>query len=69
MRVDVSLEGKALEIVLEEQARLVKKKTPRGKQKVINMLLTELYERRIYDSIAGSTTPLSNSQWKKFLKS
>lgn len=46
LRVDVSLEGKALELVLEEQAKLVKNKTPKGKQKVINMLLTELYQRR-----------------------
>ncbi len=67
MRVDVSLEGKAKEIVLSEQASLVKKGTPRGKERVIIMLLQELYERRILDTIR-ELPPMSNKDWNKYLK-
>ena len=67
MRVDCDLQGKALEIVLSEQSMLIKKKTPRGKERVINLLLTELYERRLKDTIAPPP-PLNNKQWKKYLK-
>lgn len=67
MRVDCNLEGKALEIVLNEQAVLVKKKTPRGKERVINLLLTELHERRLKDAVAPPK-PLSNKEWRRYLK-
>ncbi len=61
--VQVDLEGKALDLINQEQ-----KKNPRiGKARYINILLTELYERRIFDTIV-EPTPLSNKNWKKFLK-
>jgi hypothetical protein len=65
MHVQVYLQDKAKEVVLDEQAKYAKKGKRMGKERLINLLLAELYERRIYDSIA---TPMTNKQWRKFLK-
>ena len=42
--VQVSLQGKALQIVLDEQKKYTDRDIIRGKGKLINQLLTELYE-------------------------
>lgn len=44
IKTQVSLMGKALEIVLSEQKKYKEGDTVRGKSKVINQLLTELYD-------------------------
>ena len=67
MRVQVNLEGKASEIILSEQSKYVKQGKTMGKERLINVLLTELYERRLRDTI-DPPKPLSNKDWKKLLK-
>lgn len=67
MRVDVDLTDKAKDIVLSEQALYVERGTPRGKERIIIILLSELYERRLKDSISPPP-PMSNTVWKKYIK-
>lgn len=66
MRVDVDLKDEALQIVLDEQAKYAKKGKTRGKERIILLLLTELYHLRIKDSIAPPA-PMSKKEWKKFI--
>ena len=63
----VKLEGNALALVLNEQARRVNDGKDTGKSRLINILLSELYERRIFDTIV-EPTPLNNKNWKKYVK-
>ena len=67
MRVDVNLEGKAKDLVLGEQQERMKGGRLIGKERLINMLLTELYEVRLRNSIV-TPTPMSQKEWKKYLK-
>ncbi len=67
MRVDCNLQDKALEIVLSEQSKYSKKGKIIGKERLINVLLAELHERRILDAIIEPHL-ITNAEWKKFLK-
>jgi len=62
IKVLVELEGKALQIILDEQSRRAKSGKPIGKERLINLLLTELHELRI------AQPALSNEGWINYLK-
>lgn len=63
----VILNDKASDIVIEEQAKYAKKGTVMGRARIIYLLLIELSERRLLDSI-NPPNPLSNENWNKYLK-
>lgn len=65
--VQVELEGNALKLIIEEQAKYVSKKNFIGKGRLINILLAELYERRIMNTIVPAL-PMDKKQWKQYLK-
>jgi hypothetical protein len=49
LEVRVKLENKGLILVREEQVKYKKKKQIRGKNKIVNILLAELYDLRLVD--------------------
>lgn len=65
--VQVKLEGNALKIVLFEQSKRDGHNKITGKARMINILLCELFDRRLKDSVVPPT-PMNNKTWKKFLK-
>jgi len=65
--VQVGLEGNALKLINKEQAKRAQDGVPVGKARLINILLSELYDRRIFDTLV-KPRPMDNKTWKKFLK-
>ncbi len=69
MRVDIDLKDKALDLVISEQKKYLDKKPSKiiGKERLVNILLAELYERRILDTIIEPHV-LTSKEWQLFLK-
>jgi len=67
MKVQFNLEGNALRFVQAEQLKRDEEGRITGKGRLINILLSELYERRLKDTIVAPT-PVTNKKWKKLLK-